>query len=230
MVSYHVQWNNKYIMVAVELDSNYINADPMKSCSAKELIHAYQSIYQCWKATGVICTNWHVTDNEAPEELKKAFHGNDFKVELTPADMHRHAAKWGTKTIKGHFISVLVRVANDFPIHQGDELIKQTLLTLNLLRQSSVGPKVSAYACHHSWFDYSQMSSTPMGCAVQFYIKANRQHSWDEHASDGWYLGTLLEHYCCHNTFVKATGHVQISDCFSCTNTLHSQQAHLQMQ
>ena len=35
---------HKYIMMAVELDGNYIDAEPMKLWSAKELIHAYQSI------------------------------------------------------------------------------------------------------------------------------------------------------------------------------------------
>ncbi len=46
---------NKYIMVAVELDGNYINGEPLQSRSAKSLTKAYQAIFQRWKATGVIC-------------------------------------------------------------------------------------------------------------------------------------------------------------------------------
>ena len=57
---------HKYTMVAVELDGNYINAEPMKSRSARELTKAYKQIYVRWKATGVICPNWHILDNEAP--------------------------------------------------------------------------------------------------------------------------------------------------------------------
>ena len=49
--------SNKYIMVVVELDGNYIDGEPLQSCSAKSLTKAYQSIFQHWKATGVICLN-----------------------------------------------------------------------------------------------------------------------------------------------------------------------------
>jgi hypothetical protein len=63
---------NKYIMVAVELDGNCIDCELLLSWSAKSLTKAYQAIFQHWKATGVICLNWHILDNEAPEELKQA--------------------------------------------------------------------------------------------------------------------------------------------------------------
>ena len=44
---------HKYTMVAVELDGNYIDAEPLKSRSTKDLFEAYK-IYARWKATGVI--------------------------------------------------------------------------------------------------------------------------------------------------------------------------------
>jgi hypothetical protein len=67
---------------------------------------------------------------------------------------------------KGHFISVLAGVADGFPINQWDELLPQTMLTLNLLRQSNVAPNISAYAYHHGSFDYNQMPLAPMGCNI----------------------------------------------------------------
>jgi len=76
-------------MVAVELDENYIDGEPLRSWSAKSLTKAYQAIFQRWKATGVICPNWHILDNEAPEELKQAIRDNKCRVELTPADQHQ---------------------------------------------------------------------------------------------------------------------------------------------
>jgi len=79
----------KYIMVAVELDGNYIDGEPLQSRSVKSLTKAYQAIFQHWKTTGVICPNWHILDNEAPEELKQAIRENKCRVELTPADQHR---------------------------------------------------------------------------------------------------------------------------------------------
>ena len=99
---------------------------------------------------------------------------------------------------KGYFISVLAGMSNNFLIHQWDELIPQARLTLILLRQSNIAPNKSAYVHHHEPFGYNCMPLAPMGCAVQFHIKPNWKKSWGEHSSDGWYLHTSPEHYCCH--------------------------------
>eukprot|EP00970_Alexandrium_tamarense_P013001 scaffold3198_cov213-Alexandrium_tamarense.AAC.33 len=48
---------NKYIMVAVELDGSYIDAEPLKTRTTQSLINAYQTIHNRWKATKVICPN-----------------------------------------------------------------------------------------------------------------------------------------------------------------------------
>jgi hypothetical protein len=137
---------HKYTMVAVELDGNYIDAEPIKSRTARELTEAYKGIYARWKATGVICPNWHVLDNEAPAEFLEAIRANGCRVEKTPADMHRrNIAEQAIQTYKGHFISTLAGVSDDFPIHQWHELVPQIVLTLNLLRQLHVAPNVSAY-------------------------------------------------------------------------------------
>jgi len=205
--------NNQYIMVAVELDGNYIDAEPLKTRKAKDLTEAYQRIYQRWKATGVICPNWHILDNEAPEDFKQAIRENNCRVELTPADMHRrNIAEKGMQTFKGHFKSVLAGISDDFPIREWDELIPQTVLTLNLLRQSNVAPNISAYAYHHGSFDYNCMPLAPMGCAVQFHIKLDKRKTWGEHSMDGWYLRTSPEHYRCHIVFVKKTQSKRVTD------------------
>ncbi len=77
--------------------------------------------------------------------------------------------------IKGHLISVLAGVADSFPINQLDELLPQTNLILNLLRQLNVAPNISAYAYHHGSFDYNRMPIAHMGCAVQFQIKPSKK-------------------------------------------------------
>ena len=205
--------NNQYIMVAVELDGNYIDAEPLKTRKAKDLTEAYQKIYQRWKATGVICPNWHILDNEAPAEFKQAIRENKCRVELTPADMHRrNAAERAIQTFKGHFISVLSGVPNSFPINQWDELLPQTVLTLNLLRQSNVAPNISAWAYHNGSFDYNRMPIAPMGCEVQFHIKPARRKSFGEHSEDGFYLRTSEEHYRTHVIFVKKTRAKRLAD------------------
>ncbi|KAL7501936.1 LOW QUALITY PROTEIN: hypothetical protein ACHAXN_000591, partial [Cyclotella atomus] len=158
---------NKYIMVAVELDGNYIDAEPLKTRGTESLIKSYQAIFNRWKATQVISPNWHILDNEAPEAFKQAIRENQCRVELTPADQHRrNAAERAIQTFKGHFISVLAGVSDNYPINRWDELLPQTVLTLNLLRQSNVAPNISAYAYHHGSFDYNRMPLAPMGCSI----------------------------------------------------------------
>ena len=145
--------------------------------------------------------------------MKHAIRENKCRVEVTPADQHRrNAAERAIQTFKGHFISVLAGVANDFPIHQWDELLPQTILTLNLLRQSNVAPNISAYAYHHGSFDYNRMPIAPMGCNVQFHIKPSRRKTFGEHSGDGFYLQTSPEHYRTHIIFVKKTRAKRLAD------------------
>eukprot|EP00804_Cyclotella_cryptica_P016849 CCRYP_001818-RA/>CCRYP_001818-RA protein AED:0.39 eAED:0.38 QI:0/-1/0/1/-1/1/1/0/475 len=111
---------NKYLMIACEMDSNYIDAEPLKDRTKGALVGAYTAIFTRWKQTGMISPNWHILDNEAPNELKAAIRENGCRVELTPADMHRrNAAERAIQTFKGNFISVLAGVADDFPSHAG---------------------------------------------------------------------------------------------------------------
>ncbi len=74
---------HKYIMIAVEMDGNYIDAEPLKSRSTKDLIKADQAVWKRWEATGV------TSPNEAPADYKDAIRKNVCTVELTPPNMHR---------------------------------------------------------------------------------------------------------------------------------------------
>lgn len=103
-------------------------------------------------------------------------------------------------------------VSDDFPIREWDKLIPQSVLTLNLLRQSNVAPNISAYTYHHGSFDYNRMPLAPMGCTVQFHIKPDKCKTWDEHSMDGWYLKISPEHYRYHIMFVKKTQSKRVTD------------------
>eukprot|EP00804_Cyclotella_cryptica_P014212 CCRYP_005642-RB/>CCRYP_005642-RB protein AED:0.41 eAED:0.34 QI:0/-1/0/1/-1/1/1/0/496 len=212
---FHIQSSrgSKYIMVAVKMDSNYIGAKPMRTEDTKSLITAYQAIYARWKSTGVICPNWHMIDNEAPNDLKAAKCASNCTVELTPPHQHRrNAAKRAIQMFTGHFIAVLAGISDNFPIHQWDKLLPKTILTLNLLRQANVATNISAYSYHNGSFDYNRMPLAPVGCAVQVHIKPTTQKTFGEHSSDGWYLRTSSEHYRSHVVFVKATKSKRITD------------------
>ncbi|KAL7482915.1 hypothetical protein ACHAW6_008569, partial [Cyclotella cf. meneghiniana] len=102
-------------------------------------------------------------------------------------------------TFKSHFIAILSSVDNLFPINKWDCLFPQAILTLNLLQNSDVMPKTSAYVYHHGPFNYDRMPLAPLGHAIQFHIKPGCCCPWGEHSTNGWYIAAH------HHIFFKAT-------------------------
>ena len=133
---------------------------------------------------------------QSPGRFKTTFWLNYCKLEFVPPDIHWHnIVKQAIQTYKSHFILVLAGVDDSFLIYWLDLLIPQTVLKMNLLRQSNVEPNVMAYAYLHGQFDYNYVPLAPMGCAVQFHIKPKQQWSWGEHSIDGWYVQRSPKHY-----------------------------------
>jgi hypothetical protein len=70
--------------------------------------------------------------------------------ELVPPSNHRrNQAERAIQTFKAHFISILVGVDDKFPLSLWCHLLEPAELTLNLLRQSKVTPKISTFAHVH---------------------------------------------------------------------------------
>jgi hypothetical protein len=203
---------NQYIMVLVEVDGNYIDAEPMKNKTEGSLIKTYQILWERLTASGTVRPRTHILDNEAPTAFKVEIKKN-CSLQLVPPDNHRrNLAERAIQTFKSHFKAILAGVADNFPMNLWDRLLPQTILTLNLLRQSNVAPTVSAYQYVNGAFDYNKMPLAPMGCAVQIHENSERRRSWAANSSDGWYLRTSPEHYRCHVIYCKNTRSERISD------------------
>ena len=159
-------------MVMVEIDSNAILVEPMKSRKDDELIRAYDVLVSRIHRAGLKPTK-HVLDNEVSEKMKNHIR-KDWKLqlELVPPGCHRrNAAEVAIRNFKSHFISILAGVSDGFPLSLWDRLLPQTEVTLNLIRQSNATPKVSAYAHLNGPFDYNKMPLAPMGCRAQVHEK-----------------------------------------------------------
>ena len=204
---------NKYIMIMYEVNGNYIDAEPFKNKTDDELTKTYQAMWaRLAESEEEITPTLHILDNEAPIGLKMAIKQN-CKYQLVPPDTHRrNLAERAIQTFKSHFVSILAGVDPKFPIKCWDRLVPQAVVTLNLLRQSNSIPEISAYAYRHGCFDYNATPLAPLGCAVQIHSAVERRSTWGEHSLDGWYLGTSLEHYRCHNVHVTKTNSERISD------------------
>jgi hypothetical protein len=165
---------NKYIMVLVEANGNYIDAELMKYKSAGEMIKAYLALWTRLTALGTVKLRTHIMGNKTSEEYKKEIQKN-FTIQLVPTDNHRHnLAERAIQTFKNQFKTILVGVDDTFPMRLWDRLLPQTILTLNFLRQLNAIPTVLAHQYVHGSFNYNKMPLAPMGCAVQLHQSSTK--------------------------------------------------------
>jgi hypothetical protein len=132
---------------------------------------------------------------------------------LVPPDNHRsNMAEQAIQTFKYHFISILSGMDDKFLLSLWCMLLEQTELTMNLLRQSNVAPKISAFAHVHGQQDYMKKPYTPIGCAVQIHVKPKNRWTWDTHTKAGFNLGLSMEHHQCFKIYVPKTRATRVSD------------------
>ena len=200
-------------MIMVNIDSNAILVEPMKSREDKEMKRAYRVMMKQLRRAGVVPKK-HVLDNKISDSMKDMIR-DEFKmqVELVPPGCHRqNAAEVAIQNFKAHFLSILARTAEDFPLSLWDRLLPQAEITINLLRQANANPTKSAYAYLCGPFDYNKMPLAPMGCRVQVHEKNDNRGTWAYHSVNGWYLFTSSENYRVHNCHIKDTRHKRLSD------------------
>jgi hypothetical protein len=107
---------NQYIMVLVEVNGNYIDAEPMKNKSAGSMIKAYIALWKHLMATGVFQPKTHLLDKKASAELKVEIKKN-CEIQLVPPDNHRqNLVERAKQTFKNHFKAILAGVDDSFPM------------------------------------------------------------------------------------------------------------------
>ena len=99
-----------------------------------------------------------------------------------------------------------------FPLSLWCYLLEPAELTLNLLRQSKVTPKISTFAHVHGHHDYMKKPFAPLGCSVQTHVKPDNRRTWDTRADVGFSLGTSMEHHRCYRVYITKTRATQISN------------------
>ncbi len=153
-------------MVLYDYDSNAILAEPMKSRNDKEMVRAYSSMLKHLELRG-LKPQLQKLDNEAPPGLKEYMFQHHVNYQLVPPHVHRrNAAERAISTFKDHFIAGLASTDKLFPIHLWDRLIPQSILTLNLMRQSRLNPRLSAEAQLNGAFDFNKTPLAPPGTRV----------------------------------------------------------------
>ena len=75
-------------MVLVEVDGNYIDAEPLKNKSEGAMIKAYLVLWQRLMAKGTVKPMTHILDNEASAAFKAEIKKN-CTIQLVLPDNHR---------------------------------------------------------------------------------------------------------------------------------------------
>ena len=96
--------------------------------------------------------------------------------QLVPPNAHRrNIAERDIRTFKAHFLSVLAGVDPTFPDFMWDNLLVQTELTLNLLRQATLNPSISEWGYFNGAFYYTETPLGPIGCKIIIHTTSNTQ-------------------------------------------------------
>jgi hypothetical protein len=185
-----LQQGNQYILVGIHLDANYIFCKLMKNKTKGEMITVYQRMVDRMKLTALGLKH-HWLDNKCSAKFKQCIMKNGMTHKLVPPDCHhRNIAKQAIQTFKNHFVSILSGVDNRFPLSLWCHLVQPVEFTINLLKQSNVAPKVSAYAHVHGQHNYMECLFAPLGCTVMAHVKPKNQQTWHVHADTGFNIWT----------------------------------------
>ena len=76
---------------------------------------------------------------------------------------------------KDHILTILAGVAPDFPRHLWDLLLPQTKMTLNLMRQATANPAISAWEYFNGKFNYNATPLGPLRISVIVHTKTGRR-------------------------------------------------------
>jgi hypothetical protein len=137
---------SQYVMIAFHANGNLILQQNFKTRSNTHCIAAYNSIMTCLAAHG-LAVDLQILDNEASPVYKQAITVTwQVKFQLVPPDMHCcNQVEQAIRTFKAHFLSILASMDSVFPPYLWDLLLLQTEVTLNLLPQSAIDPRISAW-------------------------------------------------------------------------------------
>jgi hypothetical protein len=162
----------QYVIVTFHADGNLILQQAFKSKSDHHQIAAYNAIMTRLAAKG-LSVDLQILGNKASAEYKEAitFKWNT-KIQLVPPDMHcQNRAECAICTFKDHFLAILAGINSTFPPYLWDLLLPQAELTLNLLCQATLNPRISALEFFQGPFNFNKTPLGPVGCRVLIHAK-----------------------------------------------------------
>ena len=109
------------------------------------------------------------------------------------------------QTHKNHFTVGLSRTDPSFHHILWDTLIKQSNITINLLRNSLINLKLSAHAQIFGQFNYDSTPLAPPGCKCAIHEKPSDRGTCEIHSVKAYYIEPSIRNYRCYEVYVEKT-------------------------
>ena len=129
-----------------------------------------------------------------------------------PHDHRLNPAERAVSTFKNHFIAILAGCDERFPKYLWCQLIPQAVITLNMLRQSRINPKLSAHDQVFGTFNYQRTPLAPLGTKVIIHERPDQWKTWDKHGLPGFMVNRAKDHFRSWQVSVTSTGATRVSD------------------
>ena len=203
---------NEYLLIGYNYDANHIRAIPIKNRKGPTITEAWKQLHRDFKKAGA-APKTYVLDNEKSKDLLDSFEAENIAYQLVPPYKHRNnQAERAIQTFKNHFKSCLASVDPNFPLSEWDRLIPQVNITLNLLRNARVNPKLSAYTYIYGQFNFMTTPMAPPGTKVVAHVSPQKRATWELNGEVGWYVGPSMDHYRCVQCYFPRTREVRNCD------------------
>ena len=110
---------------------------------------------------------------------------------------------------------MLAGVVTDFPCILWDLLTPQAVIQLNMLRQATLNPRISAWEYFNGPFDYDATPFGPLGQKVIAHNRPGTRNSWDFRGKERWSVGTTMDGYRSQRYVAASTKCERITDTIS---------------
>jgi hypothetical protein len=147
---------NQYITITYHSQCIVILCIPSANRTGKHQLTAYNSIMHRLAKRGHNI-DLQILDNKISADFKSTIEDTyKAQYQLVLPKVHRcNTAKRIIQTFNAHFLAIIANLPPAFPHYLWDLLLPLTKLTLNLLRQSSIMPSMSAWAHFNGPFNYN---------------------------------------------------------------------------
>ena len=137
---------NNFILVAYDYGWNTILAEPMKKRETDPIIKSWKKIHSRLYNNGIVTTHY-ILDNECSTAFENTLQEKNVTFELVLPNQHRrNVDEQVIRKFKSHLWFGLATCHPHLSLREWDRILHQAELTLNLLRNSWLNPKLSAWA------------------------------------------------------------------------------------